>query len=193
MPALTAAWKLTSDDRYAAHARRHLRAWFVDPATRMTPSLEYAQAIHGDRRPAAAPGSSTPSTSSRWRARSRCSQRGGALPGAELQPIRAWFADYIRWMTTHPYGIEERDAKNNHGTCWVMQVAAFASVTGDEARKEMCRARFKTVLLPTQMAPDGSFPLELARTKPYGYSLFNLDAMATICQILDRPAKPDRA
>jgi hypothetical protein len=41
------------------------------------------------------------------------------------------------------------------------------------------------VLLPTQMAPDGSFPLEIARTKPYGYSLFNLDAMATICQILD--------
>jgi Alginate lyase len=49
----------------------------------------------------------------------------------------------------------------------------------------MCRVRFKTILLPTQMAPDGSFPQEIARTKPYGYSLFNLDAMATICQILD--------
>ncbi len=47
VPALTAAWKLTSDDRYAAHARRHLRAWFADPSTRMTPSLEYSQAIHG--------------------------------------------------------------------------------------------------------------------------------------------------
>ena len=34
------------------------------------------------------------------------------------------------------------------------------------------------------MGIDGSFPLELARTKPYGYSLFNLDAMATLCQIL---------
>jgi hypothetical protein len=34
------------------------------------------------------------------------------------------------------------------------------------------------------MAPDGSFPLELKRTKPYGYSLFNLDAFATICRIL---------
>ena len=37
------------------------------------------------------------------------------------------------------------------------------------------------------MAPDGSFPRELARTKPYGYSLFNLEAMATICQILSTP------
>jgi hypothetical protein len=117
--------------------------------------------------------------------------KGGALPDGELQPIRAWFTEYVRWMTTHPYGVEERDAKNNHGTCWVMQVAAFASVTGDEAQKEMCRVRLKTVLLPTQMAADGSFPLEIARTKPYGYSLFNLDAMTTICQILDRPVKAD--
>ena len=48
----------------------------------------------------------------------------------------------------------------------------------------MCRRRFKTVLVPSELAADGSFPLELARTKPYGYSLFNLDAMAAICQIL---------
>jgi hypothetical protein len=187
VPALTAAWKLTSDERYAAQARRHLRAWFVDPSTRMTPSLEYAQAIHGI---ATGRGTGIIDTIHLVEVARAIEvlQRGGALPGAELQPIGAWFADYVRWMTTHPYGIEERDAKNNHGTCWVMQVAAFATVTGDEVQKEMCRVRFKTVLLPTQMAPDGSFPLELARTKPYGYSLFNLDAMATICQILDGPA-----
>jgi hypothetical protein len=37
------------------------------------------------------------------------------------------------------------------------------------------------------MASDGSFPLEMARTKPYGYALFNLDAFATIAQILSTP------
>ena len=49
---------------------------------------------------------------------------------------------------------------------------------------EFCRQRYKTVLLPDQMAQDGSFPQELRRTKPYGYSIFNLDAMTTICQVL---------
>jgi hypothetical protein len=90
-------------------------------------------------------------------------------------------------MTTHAYGVEEREAKNNHGTCWVMQVAEFARVTGRPDLTAYCRDRFKTVLLPGQIAANGSFPLELARTKPYGYSLFNLDAMAAVCQILSTP------
>jgi len=65
-----------------------------------------------------------------------------------------------------------------------MQVAAFASFTGDEEKLAMCRKRYKEVLLPKQMADDGSFPRELKRTKPYGYALFNADAMATVCHIL---------
>src|SRR5438105_13416359 len=47
VPALAAAWKLTKDSRYAKHAARHLRAWFLDPSTRMNSNLQYAQAIHG--------------------------------------------------------------------------------------------------------------------------------------------------
>jgi hypothetical protein len=184
MPALTAAWRLTGEARYAEHARRHLRAWFVDSATRMNADLRYAQAIHGVTGGRGTGIIDTIHLVEVARAIDVL-RRGGALPEAEFQPIRTWFADYVRWMTTDPNGIEERDAKNNHGTCWVMQVAAFASLTGDRGSLDMCRARFKNVLIPTQMAADGGFPLELERTKPYGYSLFNLDAMATICQILD--------
>src|SRR3989449_11217459 len=47
VPALAAAFKLTGDERYAKEAGRHLRAWFTEEATRMNPSLTYAQAIHG--------------------------------------------------------------------------------------------------------------------------------------------------
>ena len=49
---------------------------------------------------------------------------------------------------------------------------------------KFCSDRYKNILLPNQMVLDGSFPRELRRTKPYGYSIFNLDAMATLCQIL---------
>ena len=98
--------------------------------------------------------------------------------------IKQWFSDYINWLTSHPYGISEMNAKNNHGTCWVMQVASFAKLTENKEILKLCSNRYKEVLLPNQMAGNGSFPQELDRTKPYGYSLFNLDAMASICQIL---------
>jgi hypothetical protein len=44
--------------------------------------------------------------------------------------------------------------------------------------------RYREVLLPDQLAMDGSFPKELARTKPYSYSIFNFDIMAGLCQSL---------
>ncbi len=75
---------------------------------------------------------------------------------------------------THKYSNDEMNARNNHATCWVMQVAAFARLTGDQEILDFCRKRYREVLLPNQMATDGSFPEELKRTKPYGYSLFNL-------------------
>ena len=86
-------------------------------------------------------------------------------------------------MRTSKNGQEEEAAKNNHGTCWVAQAAAFAAFTGNEDAMALCRERFRDDLLPDQLAADGSFPLELARTKPYSYSLFDLDMLAVVCQI----------
>ena len=57
----------------------------------------------------------------------------------------------------------------------------------DSAKLAMCRKWFKEVGLPNQMADDGSFPQELRRTKPYGYSIFNADAMATLAWIASTP------
>ena len=104
-----------------------------------------------------------------------------------LMHTRRWFEQYLHWLTTYPYGKDEMNAANNHGTCWAMQVASFAKFTGNQELMQFCRDRYKQVLLPKQMAEDGSFPLELKRTKPYGYSIFNLDAMGMLCQVLSTP------
>src|SRR5439155_21491575 len=45
VPALTGAFLVSGDKRYAAHAAVHLRAWFLDPRTMMNPHLRYSQAI----------------------------------------------------------------------------------------------------------------------------------------------------
>jgi hypothetical protein len=185
MPALTAAYTVTKERKYAKAAGRHTRAWFLSRSTRMTPALRYAQAIHGR---VTGRGTGIIDTI-HFVEVARALERLDGAPGwsrDEAAATRRWFADYLEWLTTDQYGKDERDATNNHATCWVMQVAAFSHLTGNGALMRDCRTRYKTVLLQ-QMAADGGFPRELARTKPYGYSLFNLEAMATICQILSTP------
>ena len=181
--ALAAAWKVTRDRKYAAHAARHLLAWFVAPETRMTPNLQYAQAIHGRTTGRGIGIIDTLHLVEVSRAISTI-EASRQLADAKLSAIRNWFADYLLWMTTSKNGLEEREAKNNHGTCWAVQAAEFARLTGNQEVSAFCRGRFKSVIVPGQIAGDGSFPQELRRTKPYGYCIFNLDAMATLCQIL---------
>jgi hypothetical protein len=184
VPALVAAFRLTRDDRYARQAAAHLRAWFVDEGTRMNPNLLYSQAIQGR---ATGRGTGIIDTihlvevaRAVW-----VLERLGYLKGETLARVTQWFRQYLEWITTHPYGRAERRSDNNHAAAWALQVAAFAQLAGDFARLDEMRRFFRDTLVATQMAPDGSFPRELARTKPYGYSLFQLDVMATLAQILD--------
>ncbi|SEG67126.1 Alginate lyase [Bryocella elongata] len=183
MPALTAAWVLTKNSVYAKHAAAHLRAWFVDEDTLMHPNLEHAQAIQG-----VTPGRGVGiidtlhlvevARAAMWL------EHAGVMDAATQTAVREWFRQYTRWMMTSKNGQEERDAKNNHGTCWVAQVAAFAAYVGDIGWMEFCRTRYREHLIPEQVGADGRLPLELARTKPYSYSLFNMDVLATCCQVL---------
>jgi len=184
--ALGAAFKTTGDRKYAGHAVTHLRAWFVAPGTRMNPSLLYSQAIPGSVTGRGVGIIDTIHLIEVAAAIEVLSARGAIAPADEA-PIKAWFREYLDWLTTSDYGIDERERGNNHGTCWVMQVAAFARMLGDQERLAYCRTRYKTWLLPNQMFQDGSFPLEMRRTKPYGYALFQLDQLATVAQILSTP------
>lgn len=180
---LTSAYLLTKDEIYAKAVIKHVRAWFIDAETRMRSNLQYAQAIKGIATGRGIGIIDTVHLMEVAQSLLRLEQ-AGVLPEDVVTGSKKWFSDYLKWMSTHPYGIEEMNAKNNHGTCWVMQAAVFARYVDDKDMIEFCKNRYKQVILPHQMAEDGSFPRETARTKPYGYSLFNLDAMATICQTL---------
>lgn len=183
VPALASAWVLTQDSRYAEPAAAHLRAWFVNEATKMNPDLQYAQAIQGRSEGRGTGIIDTIHLVEVARAVPPLFE-AGALSQADYDTVRTWFASYMQWMLTSKNGSEERDAENNHGTCWLLQVAAFAKLTGNLGLLRYAADRFKTVIVPAQIEADGSQPLELKRTKPYGYCLFNLEALAGICQIV---------
>lgn len=179
----SSAYLLTGDTIYAEAAMQQMEAWFVDTATRMNPHMLYAQAIKGicsgrgigiiDAVPLIEVALSV-----------GILEKSPAVSAIKILQIKDWFRQFTTWLTTHQYGIDEMNAANNHGTWWLAQVAAYARLTDDSAVLEHCRDLYKLKILPGQMSADGSFPLELERTKPFSYSLYNLDALTASAWIL---------
>ena len=184
--ALTAAYVLTGDGKYVRKATGLLKVFFLDEKTRMNPNLNYAQAVLGE-----SSGRSYGIIDTlhlvELPVAIRFLEKSPAFDPAVDHGLKKWFADYIQWMITSTNGIKEMSASNNHSVAYFVQLAGFAKFTGDQKMLDLSRRRFKEVLLPNQMAHDGSFPLELKRTKPYGYSIFQADNVAILCVLLSTP------
>jgi len=186
VPALVAAFKLTNDKQYAEHAVRHLNAWFIDENTMMYPHLKFAQAIKG-RATGRGIGIIDAIHLVEVVQAAIVLEKAGMIDPEKLKLLKKWFTSFSDWLVNDQYGIDEKNNGNNHSTCWNMQVAEYSKFTNDREKFELCKNHFKNELLPEQMLKDGSFPLELERTKPYAYSLFNLDAMIMTAEILSDP------
>jgi hypothetical protein len=184
--ALGAAYKITGDDKYAKKSAGLLKVFFIDEKTRMNPNLQYAQAV-----PGVSPGRGTGIIDTlhiiEIPKAIEAMEKSPAFPSDALAGLKKWFADYIVWMTTSVNGKQEANAGNNHAVAFWLQVAVFAQFTDDQTQLTECRRRFTEAFVPKQMTNDGSFPAELKRTKPYGYSIFQLDNMVTLCQVLSTP------
>ena len=182
VPALTAAFVLTKDERYAQKAAAHLHAWFIDPATSMTPSLDYA----GTTLPAK---TGTPEGIVEAVHLVEVAQSipflAGVLSATDQAALQKWFAAYLDWLNNSRRAGLARDQKNHHGTSWLLQAAACARLnTADDAPLTALRHIYKSTTIRAQIVADGFFPREIATPNPYRNSLFNLDMLAAVCLLL---------
>ncbi len=186
--ALAAAWLLNGDDKYAARAAHLLQVFFLDEATRMNPNLACAQVSLGH--PQGTPYGIIDTLHLCEVARAiPFLEKSPAFPPAVDQGVKQWFDDYTQWILASTNGVKEMNGLNNHSIACYLQLACFARLTGNERVLTLARQQFKQVLFPNQMTNDGSFPRELARTKPYGYSIFQADNLATLCTVLSTPSE----
>jgi hypothetical protein len=178
----TAAY-LFDDARYSQRAARILQTWFINPKTRMNPSLEYAGAIRGLNTGRAA-------GILEGRVLIRAAQgieflaRTGSWDAKDQAAVRKWFEEYLRWLTQSKNGLEEKSSGNNQASWWTAQVAAIATLVEDDAAKKMAFNYYRDRIFTRQISGDGSAPREEARTSP-SYSVFNLEALTMVCRIAE--------
>jgi hypothetical protein len=179
---LARAYKESGQERFAARAALLLRAWFLDPATRMNPHLNYGQAVPGHNQGRGAGIIATRRLVNVVQA-ARILERSTSWSADDRKGLEAWCAAYATWLLTSPIGREEEAALNNHGTWYEAQLAALLLYTGQAAE---ARARMETRVkarLASQIEPDGRQPKELERTRAWSYSAMNLDGWFTVARL----------
>lgn len=171
--ALAWAWYFSGEDAYADKAAGVLQAWFVDEATRMNPNLNHAQAVPG-RAEGRKYGIIETQHVYEFADALAVLKASDALDAEEWQAVDAWFGDYLTWLRESEFGRAEAATQNNHATAYDAQVAAIALYLGrDEVAREVFAAMPER-RIDTQIEPDGRQPEELARTRSFGYSVYNL-------------------
>lgn len=170
---LSLAYFFSNDAKYAHKATEMLRVWFLDKETRMNPNLKYAQCVPG-----------------KFEGRSygvidaysfvpmldavQLLKDSRAFTHEDDSRLKLWFKELLKWLTTDKQALQERAAKNNHGTAYDVLVAAFARFVGDEALFMDVLKSFPSKRIKRQIELDGRQPQELRRTLSFGYSQFNL-------------------
>ncbi|CNI73777.1 alginate lyase family protein [Yersinia intermedia] len=183
--ALTLAWYFSGQQKYADKAISMIRTWFINPQTRMNPNLDYAQGV-----PGIAAGRGTGVLDGRYFATRivdslimlRQNTRWTAQDEKQMQQ---WMTEYLHWLQHSPAGKKEAAAQNNHGNWYTVQVAGIAWYLQQPQRVAEMADLLKTKL-DTQLAAEGSQPLELARTRSFHYSYFSLQAATLMAQLADK-------
>lgn len=172
LPALAAACHVDPANarRYTSVASAHLRGWFLTPATRLapTPTDPNFEPIL-NLAPLAELCMALPFLT---------------LDSDLLAQIKLWFHEYLTFLTEARIALLARDARDHHGSSWLLQVAAFSRLLANDEAASEARHRFKTATLRGQINAEGFFTHEITSSNPYRDSLFNLDLLSGACLLL---------
>jgi hypothetical protein len=183
--ALALAYYFSGQEAYAAQAAKQLRGFFLDPATRMNPNLNYSQGV-----PGSSEGRSYGIIQSRYFTNipdALALLNGSRSMDESLRNgLKSWFNQFADWLTTSKLGREEGHNSNNHGVFYDMQVVDYALFTGNEKLAREIIQRQTLPRVAVHFEPGGAQPLELARTRPWNYTTMNLQGWVRLAIMADK-------
>jgi hypothetical protein len=180
---LALAYYFTKDNKYANFTSKLLKVWFLNPETRQNPHLNFAQGIPGIN---TGRGTGLIETRDLFRVLDAAIliQNTPNWTKKDHEALKKWFSEYLTWMLESPIGQDEAKAKNNHGTFYSEQIIAMALFV-DKPEIALNEIEIFKNRMESQLKPDGSQPLELARTKSWGYVNMNMFGYYLIAKLAE--------
>jgi hypothetical protein len=178
----TLAYTVTGEKKYSDFAVRQIRIWFIDPETKMNPNMNFGQAVPGvndGRKDGIIEGLVFVHVSES----ATMLHDRKVLSDNEYSKLKQWYTDFLSWLLTSRIGKDESAAKNNHGTWYAVQTVCYALFTGQNREAENILKNYIRPRIEYQIDPYGKMPEELARTRPYHYSLYALNAFALLAKM----------
>ena len=197
--ALAQGFYWTREEAYAARAASLLRAWFLDPATRMNPNLNFGQAFPGVLPNGSFSGLIEADGNliqlldavALLQAEAPCSGPPPAPPcapspawtTADAAGLRAWLSQWSAWLATSPFSETALAFFNNHQT-WLRGSWGLVSAwLGDTARGVALLNGAKSALhapICEQIGAGGELPAEEARVNSIGYVLMDATGLLNL-------------
>jgi Alginate lyase len=179
LSALNLAYAFSGDARYGDKINALLKIWYLDPATRVNPNINFGQAVPGlnDGRPF---GIIEWNDISEVVTAVELTRAGGRLTAADGKAMEAWLSRYLDWLRTSKNGREEDATRNNHGSWYDFQVIGLMLHLGRNSDAKAHAEAVKAKRIAIQFTPEGAQPHENERTKSVDYNSMNLRALAHV-------------
>jgi hypothetical protein len=94
-----------------------------------------------------------------------------------------WFLHFKQWLNTSTFGVDERDAPNNHGSWWQVQGLSYALQLGQVAQANATLFMWVNGQFQSAINASGEQPLEAVRVRPFHYRCYHLQAVVYIARM----------
>jgi hypothetical protein len=182
---LSLIYALTKNEEYATKAVEMINVFFVNPDTKMNPTLTYSGLVVGDSM-----------TDLKIRGATIDSARLCGLPdwiellkvspswNSSLQnSMVVWMDSLASWLKNDERGILQNSYSHNIKTSYINQLASYLVFCGKEAEAKTYLENTVWNLLSSQINSEGEQVLEMQRATPRHYSNFNLTLLMTLGKI----------
>lgn len=179
------AYYMTGREMYGEKAAHNIRRWFLDPETRMNPSLSFAQIRRNHHNNTGFSFGVIEMKDVYFMLDAvRMVERGGFFTEKESAELRVWFREYMDWLETSEMGRTEYTAGNNHGLYYDVQLISIAAFVNNTDRLMWYVDRSVSRML-AHFKENGEMPHEMNRPICEHYQMFTLQGWATLSRMAE--------